>query len=93
MKEVLFDKTLMGYKKIPFQSRFGLIEVPIAGTLNINDSRSPIPFPAKYRPALLEKSYEAWQEMKKHPELVEKVQKCDASYEEFLEMCEPDKKN
>lgn len=88
MTEVLFDKTVLGYKKIPFQSRFGLIEVPIAGTLNLNYSGSPVPFPAKYRPALLKKTYEAWQEMQKHPELVEKVQKGEASYKEFLKMCE-----
>lgn len=78
----------MGYDKILFNCSYGLIDVPVATTLNLNDPGSPAPFPPNLRKALPEKSYRAWQNMNDNPEWVKKVQNNQVSYEEFQRMGE-----
>lgn len=88
MREVLLDKTLMDYKTIPFNSSYGLIDVPVEGTLNLNHTGSPARFPAHLRKAWPSKTFEAWQKMRDNPEWVRKVQNNEVPYNEFLRMGE-----
>lgn len=91
MKEVLYFKTIMGYREIPFASINGLIKVPIATTLNLNDLNSPVPFPEKYKKVLLEKSYTSWLYLNDHPSAIWDIQKGKLSVEEFKNIGEPSK--